>query len=84
MKDKIINLLGIVKEDLELPNKISEGANIINDVGLDSLQLLNFLLLVEEKLEVEINFEKLDARYLSSITNFCKFISTQCSSDDNW
>ena len=84
MKDKIINLLGIVKEDLELPNKISDDANIINDVGLDSLQLLNFLLLVEEKLEVEINFEKLDSRYLSSITNFCEFISTQCSSNDNW
>ena len=84
MNNKIKILLGTVKEDLELPNKISDDANIINDVGLDSLQLLNFLLLVEEKLEVEINFEKLDSRYLSSITNFCEFISTQCASNDNW
>ena len=84
MNNKIKILLGTVKEDLELPNKISDDANIINDVGLDSLQLLNFLLLVEEKLEVEINFEKLDSRYLSSITNFCEFISTQCSSNEDW
>ncbi|MEJ2069844.1 MAG: phosphopantetheine-binding protein [Syntrophobacterales bacterium] len=82
MKDKIKNMLGIVKEDAELPDKISDHANIINDVGLDSLQLLNFLLLVEETLQVEINFEKLEARYLSSIINFCDFISTECSTDD--
>jgi acyl carrier protein len=84
MKDKIKSLLGIVKEDFELPNKIPDHANIINDVGLDSLQLLNFLLLVEETLQIEINFEKLDAQYLSSIINFCEFISTQCSSNENW
>ena len=84
MKDKIKNLLGVVKEDLELPDKIPDGANIINDVGLDSLQLLNFLLLVEETMQIEMNFEQLDARYLSSITNFCEFISTQCSSNENW
>ena len=84
MKDKIKNMLGIVKEDAELPDKISDHANIINDVGLDSLQLLNFLLLVEEKLQIEINFENLDARYLSSISNFCEFISTQCNSNEDW
>jgi len=82
MKDQIKNILGIVKEDPELPNKISDNANIINDVGLDSLQLLNFLLLIEEKMAVDINFEKLDAKYLSSIINFCEFISTECSIDD--
>ena len=84
MKDKIKYLLGIVKENPELPNLIPDGANIINDVGLDSLQLLNFLLLVEEKLQIEINFENLDARYLSSISNFCEFILTQCSSNEDW
>jgi acyl carrier protein len=82
MKDQIKNILGIVKEDPELPNKIPDHANIINDVGLDSLQLLNFLLLIEEKMAVEINFEKLDAKYLSSISIFCEFISTECFNDD--
>ena len=82
MKDQIKSILGIVKEDPELSNKIPDHANIINDVGLDSLQLLNFLLLIEERLVVEINFEKLDAKDLSSINNFCEFISTECSIDD--
>jgi acyl carrier protein len=82
MKDKIKNILGVVKEDPELPNKIPDHADIINDVGLDSLQLLNFLLLLEEKLQIEVNYEKLDSYYLSSITNFCEFVSTQCSIED--
>lgn len=77
MKNKIKKLLSEVKENSILANTLSDDADIINDVGLDSLQLINFVLKIEEEFDIELDFEDLDYSHLTSISSLCEFISEQ-------
>ncbi|MFI1418654.1 acyl carrier protein [Streptomyces sp. NPDC020731] len=56
---------------------IEPETNIISDLGLDSLQMIEFLLTVEDALEVELDFENMDMDYLQSVDAFCHFVSTR-------
>ena len=53
-----------------LAARLSDSADIIEDIGLDSLQMMEFMLEVESQLDLEIDFEKLDFSYLRSIEKF--------------
>jgi len=74
MENKIITLLSEIKEDKELDKKVSASSDIVHDVGLDSLQMINFFLKIETDFGIEIDFENFDFSYLSSIKNLCKFL----------
>lgn len=71
---KIKNILVIVKEDESLLGSLTLESDLINEVGLDSLQMINFILLVEEAFGVEIDYEDLDYKYLLSIEAFIGFL----------
>ncbi len=55
--------------------KLSNDADIINDVGLDSIQMINFILTVEERFDINIDFEKFNYEHMGSINKLCQFIS---------
>ncbi len=57
-----------------LAAQLSDSADIIEDVGLDSLQMMEFMLEVESQLHLEIDFEKLDFSYLKSIEKFSEVL----------
>ncbi|MFD2878321.1 phosphopantetheine-binding protein [Paenibacillus rhizoplanae] len=48
---------------------------MINEVGLDSLQMINFILEVEDHFGVEIVYEDLDYSYLLSVERFINFLN---------
>lgn len=54
---------------------IERETNIIRDLGLDSLQMIEFLLTVEDELQVELDFETMDMEFLESVDSFCLFVS---------
>ena len=54
---------------------LADSADIIEDVGLDSLQMMEFMLEVESQLNLEIDFEKLDFSYLKSIEKFSEVLA---------
>jgi len=74
MIQEIKQILEKVKGVPGLSQQLSDTANIINDVGLDSLQMMEFMLEVESQLSLEIDFEKLDFSYLSSIKKFSEIL----------
>ncbi|MBU3090201.1 acyl carrier protein [Clostridium gasigenes] len=74
MEQKIINILSEIKEDETLKNSLSSDSKIIDKVGLDSLQMINFILMVEEAFNIEIDYEEFDFDYLESINSFCSFL----------
>lgn len=76
MEQKIIEILSEIKEDETLKNSLSLDSNIIDDVGLDSLQMIKFILMVEEVFNKEIDYEKFEFSYLESINSFCNFLKT--------
>ena len=50
------------------------NVDIIDDIGLDSLQIINFLLKLEDQLNIEIDFEEFNYNHLRSLDKFCNFL----------
>ena len=75
MIEQIKIILEEVKMVPGLSKELSDSADIIDDVKLDSLEMINFMLKIEDRLKVEIDFEQLDFSYLKSISAFSEFLS---------
>ena len=73
---KIIAILADIKEDEKLKDTLTGESSIIDDVGLDSLEMINFLLMIEEEFGKEIDFERLEYSNLESINKFVSFLGT--------
>jgi len=74
MIDRLKLLLEEVKGIPDLSKSLSDSTNIIDEIKLDSLEMINFMLKIEEKLKVEIDFEELDFSYLQSLSEFAGFL----------
>lgn len=54
---------------------IERDTDIIRGLGLDSLQMIEFLLTVEDELNIGLDFETMEMDYLESVDTFCRFVS---------
>lgn len=77
MKEKVKEIIVKVKND-ELFTKelINDDTHLINEVSLDSLQLINFMLRVEDEFKIQIDFDNLDMDNFNSLESFCQYISS--------
>lgn len=76
MKERIKEILCYIKsEDSLTKESIPENADIINDIGLDSLQLINFLLRVEDEFGIQVDFDNLDLSCFESLDAFCTYLN---------
>lgn len=74
MYDKIVDILCAIKEDQpELRQSLSPATDLNNDIGLDSLQMIQFMLKVEDQLNVAIDYDQFDYEHLESIETFISF-----------
>ncbi len=48
----------------------------LDGVGMDSLELLQFMLELEERLAIQIDFDRLEYSYLHSIQMLAEFLAT--------
>jgi acyl carrier protein len=76
---EIKNILEEVKGVPGLSQKLSDSADIIDEVGLDSLEMLQFMLEIESRLCLEIDFEAMEFSYLRSLQSLSKFLETMQS-----
>jgi acyl carrier protein len=74
MFEKIKDILAVVKEEDALRETITPKSDLINEIGIDSLQMIQFILMVEEAFRVEISYEDLDFQYLLSVEAFMRFL----------
>jgi len=74
MVEEIKIILEKVKGVPGLSQQLSNSTDLIEDVGLDSLQMMEFMLEVESHLGLQIDFEQLDFSYLKSIEKFSEFL----------
>jgi acyl carrier protein len=75
IKEIIAHLRGVPSMATEL----GDHADLLNDVGLDSIELLQFMLEVEARTAKNIDFEKLEFSHLSSISGLAEFLETMPS-----
>jgi acyl carrier protein len=69
LKDVLADLRG----DPDL-RSLSDTTSVLTDVGLDSLELLQFMLEIEANLSVEIDFELLTYEHLDSLVDLASFL----------
>ena len=77
MQTTIATIKAIVaklKREPALADSLGDTADLINEVGLDSLEMLQFMLEVEERLGIEIDFDALEFDYLRSIATLAGFL----------
>lgn len=75
IKEKIINILTEVTEGKTSEKKITDETNIIDEVGLDSLQMINFILMLEDNFDLEIDFDEIEYEMFLKFNSLVKFIN---------
>ncbi|CAH1191922.1 MULTISPECIES: acyl carrier protein [Paenibacillus] len=75
MFETLKNIIATVREDDSLRETLTLESDLINDVELDSLQMITFILGVEDAFGVEIVYEDLDLTCLRSIGAFMAFLN---------
>ena len=76
VQDKIIQMIARVKDDAGVATRPAGSSHLVNDIGLDSLQLINLILLVEEEFAVEVDFETFEVSHLSSLDRFTSYVAS--------
>lgn len=77
MIDKIKNIIFEVKEGEIALEDIKNDSSIIDDIGMDSLQMINFILKIEEEFDITIDFDNFDFSNCDSVSIFCDFLNEQ-------
>ena len=76
MIETIKQILEEVRGVPGLSTQLPDSASIIEDAGLDSLEMLTFMLTLEQRLGVRIDFEKMAFTHLQSIRALSDFLSS--------
>ncbi|MBR0418671.1 MAG: acyl carrier protein [Erysipelotrichaceae bacterium] len=77
MEEMIKELLAEIIEDDSAKKSWNCDTDIINDIGIDSLQLVRFLLAVENRLGMTLDYEDLKFEYFSSIRTLAEYLEEQ-------
>jgi acyl carrier protein len=74
--DRIAGVLREVDDKLEtLTPPAIRGKHLTRDLGLDSLDVIKFVLLIEEKFGVKLSDEEIDGRQLLEVDNLAAYLS---------
>ncbi len=60
MIEKMKELISEITENERVIDDLDLEANLITDIGLDSLQFINMLLALEDEYDLDIDFEDFD------------------------
>lgn len=77
MKEKLIKIICEVKEDTSLTEKIKNSTDLLNEIDIDSLQLINIILKIEDEWDIEIDFDEFDMNSLKSVDSLCEYIKSK-------
>ena len=77
----IKTLLARTIEDEQAKNSWSGETDIINEIGLDSVQIVRFMLSLEDELGVSLDYEDMTFDVFGSINFLAKYITSQMGTD---
>lgn len=75
VKEKVKQLLSEITGNPELAETLDGSTDIINDIGLDSIQMINFVLMIEDEFAIQLDFENFDFSNLNSVDILAEFIT---------
>lgn len=76
MQDRIIRILAEVKQDATLNGRVTGSSHLVDDVNLDSLQMIDLILKVQDEFSVVVDFDSFKVDHLSSLDRFTQYIAS--------
>ncbi len=76
MIEGLKSILEDIKGQPGLAATLDASTNILEDVGLDSLEMLHLMLGIEQQLQIEIDFARMDFSQLQSLGSLAQFLGT--------
>lgn len=74
MIPRIGELLARVTKNPAFAENVTATTDLVNEVGLDSLQMIDFLLGLEDEFRIEVDFDSLDMQHLTSVEALCRYV----------
>ena len=74
MLELIKGLLKQLKPDLDV-DQITEETDLIDEIGLDSLETIQFILGLEDECDVEIDFDTFEFELLHKVGDLTRYLS---------
>jgi acyl carrier protein len=75
LEEVIKELLAKAIEDESAKDGWTTDTDIINDIGIDSIQIVRFMLSLEDRLGISLDFEDISFDDFSSIGSLVEFVS---------
>lgn len=74
MQEQIIRIISELQKDPGLRERLNGQSNIVRDSGMESLQIVQFILQVEKEFGTEIDFDTFDMSLLDSVERFSEYV----------
>lgn len=74
MQQKVIEIIAEIKEEPGLIHTLNGASDLTLDAALDSLQIINFILRIEDEFDVEVDFDTFDLEHLKSVDRFTDYV----------
>jgi acyl carrier protein len=74
IEDKIREVVVGVLAGRVTAGQVSPDADLVEEYGLDSLQMISFLLGIEDAFDVELDYENLELDHLRSVAQFAAYV----------
>ncbi|WP_405115310.1 acyl carrier protein [Paenibacillus sp. FSL K6-1217] len=75
MQQKVIEIIAEIKEEPALLQTLNGASDLTLDAALDSLQIINFILRVEDEFDIEVDFDTFDLEHLKSVDRFSEYVA---------
>jgi len=79
MTDTVVTIKEIVaklRNSPQLAMQLADTADLVSGLALDSLEMLQFMLELEDRLSIRIDFDRFEFAYLHSIRTLADFLDT--------
>lgn len=74
--EKLQGIIYNLREEQDNSIKLNYDTNLIEEYGLQSLEMISLLLAIEDGFEVQIDFENLDIKQFESLESLHNFVCT--------
>jgi len=74
VEDKVRDVLVGVLAGRFTAEQVNLDADLVEEYGLDSLQMISFLLGIEDTFDLELDYENLELDHLRSVAQFASYV----------
>lgn len=83
LQSRLIYILHKIKKSTIFNDEIVGTTRIIDDIGIDSLEMINLFLMIEDEFNIEIEYTAMELSTLESVSTLSAFIQSQIDNQED-